>query len=150
MTAPRDRYQALLDRAFPLTDAMGLELTRLDAGHAATRMPLARNRNVHGTAFAGSLSAQAMLTGWVLLTWHLEQAGLGDALLVQREATIRYLEPVTVDPVCHCAIDAAELERFRVELTRTGKARITAEVEIGDGATPAAVLISGFSARLKD
>jgi hypothetical protein len=111
VSAARDRYQALLDRAFPLTEAMRLELTRLDAGHAATHMPLARTHNVHGTA---------------------------------------YLEPVTGDPLCRCAIDAAELERFCQELTRTGKARITAEVEIGDGATPAAVLISGFSARLKD
>ncbi len=148
MKAPIERIQTQLHRDFPLTADMGLKLVALDSNRAETRTPLARNHNVHGTAFAGTLSAQAMLTGWVLLTWHLEQAGL-DALLVQREATIRYQEPVTGDPVCRCIIDAAALASFREELTGAGKARISTEVEILNGTDPAAMLTAGYSARLK-
>jgi len=59
---PTTRLQQFLHDRFPLTRAMGLELVALDAYHAVTRAPLANNHNVHGSAFAGSLSAQAMLT----------------------------------------------------------------------------------------
>ena len=148
MTDSIERLQNWLHDAFPLVAEMGLEVTNLEANSVGTRVPLARNHNVHGTAFAGSLSAQAMLTGWILLTRHLEQAGL-DTLLLQREATIRYLAPVTEDPVCRCTIDAAALASFREELTGAGKARISTEVEILNGTDPAAMLTAGYSARLK-
>ena len=148
MTSPRARYQALIRREIPLTAEMGLELTALDDHHAVTRAPLALNRNVHGTGFAGSLCAQAMVTGWLLVTWYLEREGL-DAVLVQREGTIRYLEPVTDDPVCRCTIDAATFAAFRDGLRTQGKARLDAEVEILSGDGEAARLVSGYSARLR-
>jgi thioesterase domain-containing protein len=145
---PLDATRAWLHGAFPLVAEMGLEITALEPGRAVTRVPLARNHNVHGTAFAGSLSAQAMLTGWIVLTRHLEAEAL-DAVLVQREATIRYLAPVTADPVCRCAIDADQLAAFDATLRADGRARLDAEVEIVDGDTVAAVLIAGYSARLE-
>jgi len=148
VTESIERLQAWLHDAFPLVAEMGLEVTNLEANSVATRVPLARNHNIHGTAFAGSLSAQAMLTGWILLTRHLEQTGL-DTLLLQREATIRYLAPVTENPVCRCTIDAADLATFSNTLAATRKARITTDVEILNGSEIAAVLSAGYSARLK-
>ena len=148
MTAQTARYQAWLHREIPLTADMGLELTALAYNHAATRTPLARNHNVHGTGFAGSLYAQAMLTGWILLTHYLEHAGL-DAVLVQREGTIRYRAPVTSDPVCRCSIEEQSLAGFCEALLAHGKARITADIAILSGEATAATLTAEYSAHLK-
>ncbi len=140
--------QAWLHGAFPLVAAMGLEVVELTPDRVVTRVPLARNHNVHGTAFAGTLAAQAMLTGWLVLTRDLESAGV-DALLLQREATIRYLAPIRRDPICRCRIGAERLAAFRAELVRSGKARLDEEVELLDGKAVAAVLTAGYSARLR-
>ena len=141
--------QAWLHGAFPLVAEMGLELLELAPGHAVTRTPLARNRNVHGTAFAGSLSAQAMLTGWIVLVRDLDEARL-DAVLVQREATVRYHAPITGDPVCRCTLPAERLAAFRAALLEHGRARLDADVEILDATNAAALLTAGYSARIRE
>jgi thioesterase domain-containing protein len=148
MTDSLAATQAWLYKAFPLVAEMGLEVTVLEPNLVATRVPLERNHNVHGTAFAGSLSAQAMLTGWILLTRFLEAQEL-DAVLLQREATIRYLAPVTGDPVCRSSVDPERLAAFRHALVTSGKARLDTDVEILDGESIEAVLTAGYSARLK-
>jgi thioesterase domain-containing protein len=140
--------EAWLHRAFPLVAAMGLEIVTLEPGHVVTRVPLERNHNVHGTAFAGSLATQAMLTGWLLLTHDLESAGI-DALLLQREATIRYIAPIQGDPLCRCSVPLEQLEGFRNTLTAHGKARLDTDIDLLDGESIAAVLSAGYSARLR-
>ena len=59
----------------PLSAAMGLKIVDGNDGALAS-MPLAPNRNVHGTGFAGSLYAAAALCGWGQVALTLEAAGL--------------------------------------------------------------------------
>ncbi len=148
MNGSRTETQAWLHRAFPLVAAMGLEIVTLEPGHVVTRVPLERNHNVHGTAFAGSLATQAMLTGWLLLTRDLEAAGIRSRML-QREATIRYIAPINSDPLCRCVIPLEQLEGFRNALTAHGKARLDTEIDLFDGESLAAVLNAGYSARMR-
>lgn len=148
MIGSADETRAWLHGAFPLVAAMGLEIVSLEPGQVVTRVPLSRNHNVHGTAFAGSLATQAMLTGWLLLTRDLEAAGI-EALLLQREATIRYIAPVTGDPVCRCSIPVEQLEGFRKALVAHGRARLDTDVDLLDGESLAAVLSAGYSARMR-
>ncbi len=148
MIGTPEETRAWLYDAFPLVASMGLEIVTLEPDEVVTRVPLARNHNVHGTAFAGSLATQAMLTGWLLLTRDLAVAGI-EALLLQREATIRYIAPVTGDPTCRCQVPLEQLEGFRRALVAHGKARLDSDIDLLDGQSLAAVLSAGYSARLR-
>ena len=74
--------------------------------------------------------ALATLSGYGLLWWLLREP---QAHLVIRESTVRYLRPVRGDlkAVCHSPA-AGELERFRQDFSRKGKARIHLEATIED------------------
>ena len=148
MSTTEARFERWLHDEITLTAAMGLQVVALTGQRAETRTPLADNHNIHGTGFAGSLYAQAMVTGWMLMVHHLELAGI-EALLVQREGTIRYRAPVTQDARCRCEVGAAELAAFDARLNGDGRARITLEIEILGGAEPAATLSAEYSAHLK-
>ena len=59
-----DELQTLWHRDIPPAAAMAIEVAGYDGRTLSVRAPLAANRNVHGTAFAGSLFSACVLTGW--------------------------------------------------------------------------------------
>ena len=70
-----------------------------------------------------------------------------EVLLLQREATIRYVAPIHGDPLCRCSVPLEQLEGFRNTLTSHGKARLDTDIDLLDGESIAAVLSAGYSAR---
>ena len=116
---------------------MGYRITELTDRRISVTAPLAPNRNIHGTGFAGSLYGLGMLAAWGLCAHIIARAGL-DADLVVVEATIRYRAPVRGDIACHCSITDDAAQAFVDTLAAKRRARIALEVQIGDG--PAAVL----------
>jgi thioesterase domain-containing protein len=107
--ATRGWLQAALWRTIPVTRAMRVrvppceaqpgEEEEEDARPLCVAAPLHDNRNIHGTAFAGSLHAAAVLAGWGWLELHARRGGgrLGEANVVVRATHMRYLAPVTAD-----------------------------------------------------
>jgi thioesterase domain-containing protein len=107
--ATRAWLQAALWRTIPVTRAMRVrvppcaeqpgEEEEKDARPLCVAAPLHENRNIHGTAFAGSLHAAAVLAGWGWLELHARRGGgrLGEANVVVRATHMRYLAPVTAD-----------------------------------------------------
>ncbi len=81
----------MVHEQIPLARAMQVEINQVD-GWVITRAPLAPNQNHMGTAFAGSLGAICMLTGWaqVLATLGLDFSGD----IVLKSADLRYLRPL--------------------------------------------------------
>ena len=116
---------------------MGYRITELTDTRISVAAPLAPNRNIHDTGFAGSLYALGILTAWGLCTHVIARAGL-DADLVVAEATIRYRAPVRGDIVCRCSLTDETGQAFVDELAAKGRARTTLDVAIGDG--PAAMI----------
>jgi thioesterase domain-containing protein len=129
--------QDKIHRNIPLSQAMGYRITELTDRRISVAAPLAPNRNIHGTGFAGSLYGLGMLAAWGLCAHIIARAGL-DADLVVVEATIRYRAPVRGDIVCRCSITDDAAHTFVDTLAAKRRARVALEVQIGD--RPAAVL----------
>ena len=118
--------ERFLHEQIPLTQAMGVALESYDGEQLVVTAPLEPNHNHLGTAFGGSLSALATLTGYAML-WL--QLGDRNAHIVVRESTIRYKRPVrgTLRAICQRP-DEAMLAEFRATFTASGKARIKLQV----------------------
>ena len=118
-----DQLSALLQREIPLTEAMAIEVIEASASCVHLRAPLAPNRNLHGTAFAGSLYTLATLAGWSLVTLLTEELGLSGAVVL-RHADVRYLSPVP-DVINARAErpDMASCAAFGQQFHQRGKAR---------------------------
>jgi thioesterase domain-containing protein len=92
-----------LHEQIPLTRAMGVQVEAYDKEQLIVTAPLAPNHNHVGTAFGGSLSAIATLTGYCML-WLL----LGDreSHIVIRNSSMNYRRPVRqgIRAVCRSII----------------------------------------------
>ena len=99
-TAQFARWCATLQQTWhqtiPLSAFMQLQITQFDGNLLACQAPLAPNKNLHHTMFAGSIYSLLTLTGWGLIWLQLQALGLqGDIVLA--DADIRYLAPVQQD-----------------------------------------------------
>jgi thioesterase domain-containing protein len=120
--------ERFLHENIPLTIAMEVHVEECDDERLVLTAPLAPNRNHLQTAFGGSLHALATLSGYGLLWWLLRQP---NAHIVIRESTIAYERPVrgVLRAICRSPA-ATELERFRRDFARKGKARIALDAVI--------------------
>lgn len=153
MTDQHDRARELEDvlhHEIPLSQQIGLVVEQYDGVTLALRAPLAPNLNHKSTAFAGSLTAVATLTGWGLTWLLLRQRDLRGVIVIHESAT-RYELPVAHDfvAVCHTP-DEQAVERFVTALRRRGKARLALTVEIQDEAGHVAVVFTGSYVALID
>ncbi|HET9980916.1 MAG TPA: thioesterase domain-containing protein [Ktedonobacterales bacterium] len=135
--------EAVLHHEIPLSRQMGLTVDRYDGERLSLAAPLAPNINHKATAFAGSLTALATLTGWGATWLLLRERDMGGVIVIQ-ESTTRYLLPVSGDFVATCRLPSSRVaERFLAGLRRRGKARLPLNVEILDSAGRVAVAFSG-------
>lgn len=120
--------ERFLHEQIPLTQAMGVVLESYDAAQLVVTAPLEPNHNHLGTAFGGSLSALATLTGYAML-WL--QLGDRNAHIVIRESTIRYKRPVRgmLRAIC-LRPNEATLAEFRTTFAANGKAHVKLQVRI--------------------
>jgi len=144
----RAGLQQLLNDGIPLTNAMRLAIREVTPNVLHITAPLESNRNVHGTAFAGSLYALGMLTAWTLITHFLRLRNL-DAVMVQKSGQIDYRRPVRSSIECHCEIPQQSFDAFHHALTTNGKGQLEAAVSITDDGEISAILRALFVARLK-
>ena len=108
-------------RDIPLAAATSIGVDSYDGRTLAVRAPLGPNRNLHGTAFAGSLFSVCVLTGWGAAWLALRERGLAGVIVVA-ESNIQYRKAVTGDLVCRCTPDAAALAAAVEQLETKGRA----------------------------
>ncbi len=131
--ADLERY---LHEKIPLTTATGVRVAECDDAHLVLTAPLAANHNHLGTAFGGSLHALATLSGYGLLWWLLRRP---DSHIVIRESKMVYKRPVRGDLRAVCrSPSTTDLEHFRRDFYRRGKARISLQAVLEDGDETAA------------
>ena len=135
--------EAVLHHEIPLSRQMDLAVRLYDGERLALGAPLAPNVNHKATAFAGSLTAVATLTGWGATWLLLRERGLRGTIVIQASAT-HYLLPVASDFIATCRLPAPPAaERFLAGLRRRGKARLPLTVEICDTSGRVAVAFTG-------
>ncbi len=128
-------------REIPLAAAMSIGVDSYDGRTLTVRAPLAANRNLHGTAFAGSLFSTCVLTGWGAVWLALREQNLA-GLIVVADSRIQYRKAVTGDLVCRCAPDTAAAVAALEQFKAGGRAAFDLACEI-DNAGKRAVSFTG-------
>ena len=129
------RLQRYLLRQIPISRALDVSVERADLNEILITAPLIPNVNHHGTAFGGSVSAVAILSGWSLVYARLEAEGQFPAIVIQH-SEIRYLKPIEDTFAARARLaHPQKWTHFCESLSRHGKARtsITVEVEAAHG-----------------
>lgn len=126
-----EEFLARVAEEIPLSRHLGVQRLQHEEDTLQIDFALAPNLNVHGTAFAGSLYAACVLSGWSLATRLLMDLR-GRPEVVVRDGQIRYRRPVEGDfRVCCSAADPADLTRYRARAGQGELARIDLVAEIG-------------------
>lgn len=132
----------------PLARAAGIELSLVADDTIEAHAPFEPNRNLHGTAFGGSLYVVALVCGFAQTVWLAQRAGLAADVVVQR-AEARYNAPLRHALVARpAAIDLPARERFVTALECRGRARLTLTLAIAHDGETAFELAAGFVARV--
>jgi len=142
MTDAQDLEQ-IIRTAIPLSDAMQFSIDQLDLDKILVSAPLEPNVNIHGTGFAGSIYAVAVLSGWALCRHIMETLGM-DGDLVVAKAEIAYRAPITSALECSCRVGTEARENFIEGFKQFGKGKLVLEVEVGD--RPHAILRASYIA----
>jgi len=121
MTA--DDFTAFLHDNIPLTQALQVRVSALDADRIRLSAPLAPNLNHHGTAFGGSLAALGVLAGWCAVHQGLSAQAI-DATLVVRHSSLDYLRPGTGELHAESVLPQPQWTTFIAQLRQGQRARL--------------------------
>jgi len=110
-------------REIPLAAAMGVAVESYDGKTLTVRAPFTPNRNVSGTAFAGSLFSSCVLTGWGATWLALRERGLVGAI-VAADGNIRYRRALRSDLICRCTPDPEAVRSALAQFAAEGRASL--------------------------
>jgi thioesterase domain-containing protein len=140
------QLQQYLHDQIPLSRAMQVQVTAVDAGGVTLSAPLAANINHHETVFGGSASALAILSCWSLIHVRLRAANLAPRLVIQRN-TMEYERPIAGDFSARSAFESEDAwPAFAALLARRGRARLTAVATLEHGGVRAGRFTGQFVA----
>ena len=125
-----DEITAYVHAHIPITASLGARVEHYDGESVRLAAPLTPNLNHRATAFGGSLSAVAILSGWVLLHLQLHERGVANRLVIQR-STLEFDAPVDGDFTATATLPVAAVwNRFLATLSRHRAARVTVSSKI--------------------
>ena len=112
---------------------MGIGVESYDGATLAARAPLQPNRNLHGTAFAGSLFSLCVLTGWGATWLKFRERGLPGVIVVA-DSRIQYRKAVTGELLCRCTLDVTAVDAALAAFASTGRLRLdlTCTIDVGE------------------
>ena len=114
----------------PITVHFGVGISDYDGSSLTVTAPLEENLNHRQSAFGGSLSAIAILSGWALLFVKLKELDIKCRLVIQK-TEFNFLEPVVDDFESVAELPTVEkYQRFLKILRKKGRARIVVESEV--------------------
>ena len=122
--------QTILHKEIPLTQAIGIQVSRCDAQHIELTAPLKPNINHKCTAFGGSLYSVAVLCGWSFVYQQMMLNQLSGHIVIQH-SEVNYIQPVDGEIRAICALaETDKLNRFIKTCNHKGRARINLQVKI--------------------
>lgn len=141
-----EELERLIVEEMPITEHLEFSLAADEDGRVHASAPLQPNANHMGSAFGGSLSMLATVTGWAMMHQVFEDAVEDMKRRVEvmiQESDIEYLRPVyeNISVICERP-DEDALERFERMMDRWGRARLELKCKI-DAAGERAVTFMG-------
>lgn len=148
-----DELERLIVEKMPITEHLEFELAADDEGRLRASAPLQPNANHMGSAFGGSLSMLATVTGWAMVHQVVQDAMEDMRRSVEvmiQESDIEYTRPVyeKIAVVCEPP-DEDTRERFQEMLDRWGRARIDLECRIHAAGERAVSFVGRYVAMAK-
>ncbi len=123
-----------LHEAIPLSRHLAAVVDSYDGQSIRLSAPLEPNLNHTFTAFGGSQSALAILSGWALIHLNLRDRAIPSNVVIQR-STIEYREPVDgAFSATSLLPDQTSWDRFLAMLARHRRARVAVVASIECGA----------------
>ncbi len=108
----------------PITASLGATVDFYDGETVVVSAPLEPNLNHRNTAFGGSISTLAILSGWVLLYLKLKAGNIDSRLVIQNSST-DFLEPISDSFTSTSSLPSdSDWKRFIQIFKRHGRARI--------------------------
>ncbi|HET9552672.1 MAG TPA: thioesterase domain-containing protein [Anaeromyxobacteraceae bacterium] len=127
---------AYLNEHIPITASLGARVEHYDGQSVRLVAPLAPNLNHRATAFGGSLSALAILSGWVLIHLQLRERNVASRIVIQRSA-FEFEAPVDGDFSATATLPApARWDRFLATLARHRTARVAVGSTVASASGP--------------
>jgi len=129
---------------------LGIEPLNITSKEVRFRVALGMSRNHKGTAFGGSLYADAVLAAYTLVLAGLRERGIPTENIVIARGEIEYLRPVDSDFEILCQFPSDDVEEtFFSELKAKGKGRTTLTSQVlGAGGSLKASLTGVFVVKL--
>lgn len=119
-----DEITKYIHNHIPITLHLGVKVKFYDGRSVALSAPIAPNLNHRNTAFGGSLSALAILSGWALLHLKLKEQDIRSRLVIQK-SSFEFSDPIDKDFDATCSMPSNDLfEKFLRTLKKYKKARI--------------------------
>ncbi len=119
-----------LHQHIPLSKDMEVKVKQVDENGVTLIAPLKPNINHRSTAFGGSVSALAILSGWTLVHVNLQALSLSCRIVIQRNS-IEYLQPIDGDFMAVGRFPSLEIwDKFIKMLQRKSKSRIELDVDV--------------------
>lgn len=141
-----EQLEELLYKEIPITQALRVSVKHLSEKSISIAAPIAENKNVHNTAFAGSIFTTATLAGWSLLTNYLQENSI-KASVVMAEGSIKYKKPINGDILAQSEMPASELiEEFIQRFQAKGRARMELVIDLVEDDRVKAQLTGQFAA----
>jgi thioesterase domain-containing protein len=118
-------------QTIPLSAFMQLTIESFDGATLCCQAPLAPNKNLHQTMFAGAIYSLLTLTGWGMVWLQLKSFGLsGDIVLA--DASIRYLAPVHQDARAVVKLIDCRGDLSALAQQRRVRQQVTIQLQHGD------------------
>lgn len=148
-----EELERLIVEKMPITQHLEFSLAADEEGRVRASAPLQPNTNHMGSAFGGSLSMLATVTGWAMMHQVVEEAVEDMKRRVEvmiQESDIEYLRPVyeNISVICERP-DEDALERFQQMLDRWGRARLDLKCKIDAAGERAVTFIGRYVALAK-
>ncbi|AOE50832.1 YiiD C-terminal domain-containing protein [Kangiella sediminilitoris] len=139
------QLEALVHREIPITKALEIHIANLTAQSIQVTAPFETNKNIHNTAFAGSIYTVATIAGWSLVNSIAANNQLSGSVVLAK-ADIQYKKPINGKIVAECSIDDEQLiEQFIRSFQRKNRARINLAIHLNEDSETKAILNANFA-----
>jgi thioesterase domain-containing protein len=139
------QFENLVRKEIPITKALDIRIENLTENSIRVTAPFEANKNIHNTAFAGSIYTVGTIAGWSLVnSIALKHELQGSVVLAKAE--IQYKKPINGDIIARCSVsETPVLESFIQSFQRKKRARINLNIEVVEDGVIKALLNANFA-----
>ncbi|GAA5216278.1 bifunctional GNAT family N-acetyltransferase/hotdog fold thioesterase [Corallincola platygyrae] len=132
--------QEIWQDGIPISHALGIRILQYTGERFETRAAFNANINLHGSMFAGSLYAQACLTGWGMVHMMLKEQGVSGSIVLSK-GEMSHLRPVGDEPTAY--VNRTDVDGSVHPLRRGEQANLKVTVMVEEGDNPMAARFVG-------